>query len=111
MESLWVPTVVYYNTKDRVETLVDEKAKMYVERMGNFTVAKNKLVFQGSENSLSVSRFYKTSFVCDFDMAWYPFDTQKCSMDFVVDKSSQNLVDLLAQNLNYSGPLELTQNG
>ena len=109
MESLWVPTVVYYNTKDRVETLVDEKAKMYVERMGNFTVAKNKLVFQGSENSLSVSRFYKTSFVCDFDMAWYPFDTQKCSMDFVVDKSSQNLVDLLAQNMNYSGPLELTQ--
>merc|ERR550517_298606 len=30
-------------------------------------------------------------------------------MDFVVDKGSQNLVDLLVHNLNYSGPLELTQ--
>ena len=42
-------------------------------------------------------------------MAWYPFDTQNCSKDFVVHKFSRNLVDLLVQNLNYSGPLELTQ--
>ena len=109
MESLWVPKIVFYNTKERLKTLVDEEASMYVKRMGNFTVAKNKLVFKGSENSLSVSRFYKTNFICDFDMAWYPFDTQKCSMDFVVDKGSQNLLDLLVHNLNYSGPLELTQ--
>ena len=57
--------------------MVDGKTSMEVERMGNFTVAKNKLVFEGSENPLSVSRFYKTSFICDFDMAWYPFDTFK----------------------------------
>ena len=74
---LWVPKVVFYNTKERLESMVDGKTSMEVERMGNFTVAKNKLVFEGSENPLSVSRFYKTSFICDFDMAWYPFDTFK----------------------------------
>ena len=89
--------------------MVDGKTSMEVERMGNFTVAKNKLVFEGSENPLSVSRFYKTSFICDFDMAWYPFDTQKCSMNFVVDKASKDFLGLLAHNLEYSGPLELTQ--
>ena len=109
LESLWVPKIVFYNTKERLKTLVDEEASMYVERLGNFSVAKNKLVFQGTENPLSVLRFYKTNFICDFDMAWYPFDTQKCSMDFAVDESSQNLVDLLAHDLNYSGPKELTQ--
>ena len=109
LESLWVPKIVFYNTKERLKTLVDEEASMYVQRMGNFTVAKNKLVFRGSENPLSVSRFYRTNFVCDFDMAWYPFDTQKCSMDFVIEKDLQNFVDLLVQNLNYSGPSELTQ--
>ena len=109
MEALWVPKIVFYNTKKRLKTLVDENASMYVKRLGNFTVAKNKLVFKGSENPLSVSRFYKTNFICDFDMAWYPFDTQKCSMNFVVEKGSRDLVDLLVQNLKYSGPLELTQ--
>ena len=109
MELLWVPKVVFYNTKERLETLVDGKTSMDVERRGNFTVAKNKLVFRGSENPLLVSRFYKTKFICDFDMAWYPFDTQKCSMDFVVDKGARDFVALLAQDLEYSGPLDLTQ--
>ena len=89
--------------------MVDKKTSMYVDRMGNFTAAKNKLVFKGSENPLSVSRFYKTDFICNFDMAWYPFDTQKCSMNFFVEKGSRDLIDLLVQNLEYSGPLELTQ--
>ena len=77
MKLLWKPKIVFYNTKDRLESIVDGKTSMDVERMGNFTVAKNKLVFKGSENPLSVSRFYKTNFICDFNMAWYPFDTQK----------------------------------
>ena len=109
MESLWVPEIVFYNTKERLESLVDEKTSMSVERLGNFTVAKNKLVFKGSENPLTLSRFYKTNFICDFDMAWYPFDTQKCSMNFVVDEGSQRFVDLSVLNLEYSGPLDLTQ--
>ena len=109
MESLWIPKIVFYNTKERLETLVDEKSSMNVKRIGNFTALKNKLVFRGSENPLTVSRFYKTNFICDFNMGWYPFDTQKCSMNFVVDKGSQNLVDVLVENLKYSGPFELTQ--
>ena len=42
-------------------------------------------------------------------MAWYPFDTQKCSMSFVLKRSTQDFVDLLVGDLQYSGPLELTQ--
>ena len=68
------------------------KTSVDVERMGNFTVAKNKLVFKGSENPLSVSRFYKTNFICDFDMAWYPFDTQKCSMNFCVGEGIKRIL-------------------
>ena len=109
MEYLWVPKLVFYNTKERLETVVDEKTSMYVERKGNFTRAKNKLVFKASENPLSATRFYKINFICNFDMAWYPFDTQKCSMNFVMDNGDQDLVDLSVGNLEYSGPLDLTQ--
>ena len=42
-------------------------------------------------------------------MAWYPFDTQICSMNFVVGKGDQDLVELSVHSLEYSGPLDLTQ--
>ena len=109
MKLLWIPKIVFYNTKKRLKTIVDGETSMEVERMGNSTIAKNKLVFKGLENPLSVSRFYKTNFICNFDMAWYPFDSQKCSMNFVVDKGSRDFVALLAHDLEYSGPLDLTQ--
>ena len=99
VDLLWIPKIVFYNTKDRLKTIVDGETSMDVERMGNFKVAKNKLVFKGSENPLSVSRFYKTNFICEFDMAWYPFDTQKCSMNFVLEKGSREFVNLLAHDL------------
>ena len=50
-----------------------------------------------------------TNFICNFDMAWYPFDTQKCSMAFVAGKRSEDYVDILVGTLEYSGPLELVQ--
>ena len=109
IEYLWVPKLVFYNTKERSKTLVDEDTSMHVERRGNFTVAKNKLVYKASENPLSVTRFYKTNFICNFDMAWYPFDTQICSMNFVVSKGDQDLVELSVHSLEYSGPLDLTR--
>ena len=43
MELLWKPKVVFYNTKERLKTIVDGETSMEVERMGNFTTAKNKL--------------------------------------------------------------------
>ena len=60
------PKLVFYNTKERSKTLVDEDTSMHVEPRGNFTVAKNKLVYKASENPLSLTRFYKTNFICNF---------------------------------------------
>ena len=104
-----MPKLVLYNTELRFETIVDNKAIVSVKRLGNFTERKNKRLYDGTENPLSIERFYKTSFICDFDMSWYPFDTQVCAMEFVVEKSSSDVVEMVLGNLDYSGPLELTQ--
>ena len=56
-----------------------------------------------------MSRFYKTTYTCNFDMAWYPFDTQRCSMVYVLETVLEKDVELVLGNLKYSGPLELTQ--
>ena len=104
VESLWIPKIVLYNTETRQKTMVDEDAIVSVSRKGNYTELKNMRLFEGTMNPLSLSRFYKTSYICNFDMAWYPFDTQVCSMEFVMVESIRDV-----GNLTYSGPVEQTQ--
>ena len=76
---------------------------------GEPLIEKNLQAFKGSENPIAMSRFYKTSFTCNFDLSWYPFETQKCSMIFVLEEVYEKKVELVLGTLNYSGPLELTQ--
>ena len=40
-------------------------------------------------------------------MAWYPFDNQVCSMDFQIEGNERIFVDLLPDEINYNGPVDL----
>ena len=40
-------------------------------------------------------------------MIWYPFDTQICSMDFQIEGNEEIFVDLLPEEVNYNGPVDL----
>ena len=45
----------------------------------------NHLEYAGDENDLIFSRIYTTEFICKFQLGQYPFDTQLCSMVFVIE--------------------------
>ena len=45
----------------------------------------NDIIYKGSENELVLVHIYSTKFICQFDLAYYPFDTQKCIMKFTLD--------------------------
>ena len=45
---------------------------------------------KGKENPFVLSRVYDVDWICEYDMAWYPFDTQSCGMVFEVGGSIQN---------------------
>ena len=63
-------------------------------------------LFIGSENFMSLSREVTVSWICEFNMFWYPFDNQICSMEFFV---ATDLVSLLPDVLNYTGSKYLAE--
>lgn len=70
---------------------------MTVQRTGKAAISPLEEIqdfhmYEGAHNDLILSQDYTTSFICNYDMAAYPFDVQKCSMVFVlkVDHKESN---------------------
>ena len=81
--SIWFPAVLFENTKQKLETVVDAKALIVVERKGSGkavddTFTDNKLLYAGHENPIHYERLDNIKFNCFYQLAWYPFDTQSC---------------------------------
>ena len=113
-EKIWIPQVVFFNNPSKLESANDEQAFVTISRNGEKTespptVLRNVHSYQGSENSLTVSRFYSLPFICDFKMNMYPFDTQICKIQLATTGNSDNFVELDNAVLQYLGPVDLTQ--
>ena len=81
---IWVPKLVFSNTESKENTKNDDKSFTVAKRSSSYTysetdIHENILIFSGSENPLVMSRSYDVEWICDFDMRWYPFDTQVLS--------------------------------
>ena len=48
-------------------------------------------------------------FLCDYELQWYPFDIQRCSMIMEVTKTASPLIKLISKDLEYLGKKFLTQ--
>ena len=112
--SLWTPTLVFWNTKHQLRTINDKNTFASIRQEGNGSMIEKEtnediMVFQGSENSILLSRVYSIQFYCEYNMAWYPFDIQTCNIELIMDGVLENYADLLPGSLVFSGPKELTQ--
>ena len=56
-----------------------------------------------------MSRVYQTEWICDYEMNWFPFDTQKCQMKFAATMDMNPFIQIIENGHNYRGPVELTQ--
>ena len=92
----------------------DMESIISVKREGNFTQntmedLDNTYMFRGEDNPLDMSRVYETEWICDYQMNWYPFDTQVCSMVISVSEDLNDFITLASNGQAYLGPVELTQ--
>ena len=78
---IWVPRLVYTNTEAKINTRNDDKTQIVAKRESAYThstedVADNIFIFEGKDNPLTMTRVYDVEWICDYNMRWYPFDSQ-----------------------------------
>ena len=69
-----------------------QKSVMTVLRNGSFKTSPTKSLYNnhlydGNHNHLSILRSYKIDFLCNYALNYYPFDIQKCTMNFALGVS------------------------
>ena len=111
---LWTPTIVFWNTEKQLKSINDENSFASIRRNANGTIIDRTVdedieVYSGEENEITFSRVYSITFDCEYQMAWYPFDIQTCTMNMVFEGVLDDYADILAGDPLFSGEKELTQ--
>ena len=87
---IWKPYFVFYNVESQKKIKKSDKKdidrlfpnKSFTHAKADRTFWKNAYIFDGSENEVIRERQVVVDWICDFDITWYPFDTNMCDMKF-----------------------------
>ncbi len=84
-DDIWIPNLYFDNSV--------EETYIYSDLLSSLSIYQNGLGIKkidqylqenvwhnGSENNLIFFRIYKMELVCEFDLHYYPFDSQTCSI-------------------------------
>ena len=92
---IWFPYMVFNNIISEKKFIkTGMKHSLAVIKKGNITYSlpdmsynKNMYLYHGAENMLKSNREWSIEWLCNFEMFYYPFDTQVCGMElFVADE-------------------------
>ena len=108
--SLWTPDIILDNTKEKQKIVKDTKSLMQVVANSNHTYIASTLeeieniyIFSGGENDLRLTRDLDVDFICKYNMALYPFDTQTCFMEHLLPIVENDFCFLDVDGLSYGG--------
>ena len=105
---LWMPWTIYKNIEDRAKIAqTDTRPVWKVIPNSNFsyshadkTFLHNTYLFDGTSSLISYEASYTTEFLCNFQMAWFPFDTQSCTMEL---HQAEDSIQLVPESVHYTG--------
>ena len=109
---IWFPKINIKNSENNMEIPNDSKSKLRVKKKGNLTMSSKEnlretALFDGSENPLIYSRQFNIKLKCVFNLAFFPFDTQTCSISLNTGNEERNLIRLVGENVDFIGNREL----
>ena len=111
---MWKPYVIFQNIRHRddykktdvLDVLTIIPNQEFNFELSDRTQFRNKRLFKGDENIIDFQQQWSVRWVCNFDMHWYPFDNQICTMEML---EYDPFMTLIPSSVTYSGPMELTQ--
>ena len=113
-DDIWKPFIVFSNTKTQKTVLTDQKVIARIGKKGDHeagdrTEAIKSYYFKGGENTITFSRIYDIKFICEYDVAWYPFDVQTCKMTLAPFGNTGKYISLIRDQIQYLGELDLSK--
>ena len=114
---LWYPSIQFDNVASGDQWTENElrssysiaRDPKYSFKQADITSLDNVFLYDGSQNYLTSSKEFTVIWICTYQMHWYPFDTQTCTMEFSIVSKYADFSDLLASKLTYSGEQNLAQ--
>jgi len=96
---IWSPSLGFTNAKVIGGTKVDTITSTIVDRIGvplqdDIERAVEASLYAGSDGYIIMSREYFIDWTCDYDLVYYPFDTQVCKMMFDLNGITMDYVKL-----------------
>ena len=113
-KNIWFPKILIANTEENiVEIPNDSQSKLSVSKNGSLTMSSTEnlqesALYDGKENNIIYSRQFTEKLKCVFDLSFFPFDTQTCSIVFNSGKKERNLIELVGIKVEFSGNKKLS---
>ena len=113
-QRLWIPNVIFDNTKNNDVLTYDPLAKFTVSREGTLVLSEETVVdeinvFNGIENKIIYDRIFTKKIKCIYQLQLYPFDTQECMVNLEVGKYERNIMKIFPQSIEMKGETMLAQ--
>ena len=111
---VWSPIIVFGNTASQHKVVIDRDVIARINRLGDYEASSRHesiktYYFTGADNPITFSRIYDIEFRCSYDMAWYPFDLQRCELIFKPFGNSGEYVRFVNQVINYYEKMDLSK--
>ena len=110
-KKMWIPYTVFQNLKDfkntdRLDTVRISPNPEFKYKRGSKVNLMNYRSFSGSENALKYEIELIGEWSCNFNVVWFPFDSQICFLQFFHDEDE---IALRPVAVGYTGPALLSQ--
>ena len=110
-DKLWIPALIFSNHRDRIQVEFKRFSTLTVKKLSNGSIADlqelhESILYPGSSNPFKLKNSYGLKLSCDFDLSYYPFDTQECWIEVSVSIVRSGIINTAATTYYHSISVE-----
>ena len=107
-DQIWLPPFYYSNTVDDVPILMGNRVRVEIKRQGepkgnDVSRINEEYQFSGKENELNLVAKDELIYKCNFELSWFPFDAQHCSIIIAIPNELRKYTTLIPYKVEYWG--------